>query len=220
MPGTTADPAGMVRAGNGFRFQSEPWDGFELPDVLIVAGGTLSDPKDPNKPAGIVKLAMEPNFTEKITNQQAAGRIVASVCTGAFGIVGARVAQGRTITSHPGVLDQLRAFAASLNEDVTIIGPDATDPEPNARVVDDCNLVTCGGVTSGINEAVYLVQKYWPSQLDNVRNLWTTIIRPRSSRSRRRPPRPSPAVPSAPRARARRPLDCASRRTLRRSSTR
>ena len=170
IPGTTADPAGMVRAGNGFRFQSEPWDGCELPDVLIVAGGTLSDPKDPNKPAGIVKLAMEPNFTEKITNQQAAGRIVTSVCTGAFGIVGARVAQGRTITSHPGVLDQLRAFAASLNEDVTIIGPDATDPEPNARVVDDCNLVTCGGVTSGIDEAVYLVQKYWPSQLDNVRN--------------------------------------------------
>lgn len=169
IPGTTKDPGGMVRAANGLRFMSEPWDGCELPDLLIVAGGTLTNSSNPNEPGGIVLLSTEPFFTENITNQQASGRIVTSVCTGAFGIVGARVAQGRTITSHPGVLDQLRAFAASLNENVTIIGPDATDPEPNARVVDDCNLVTCGGVTSGIDEAVYLVQKYWPSQLDSVR---------------------------------------------------
>ena len=170
IPGTTKDPGGMVRAANGLRFQSEPWDGCELPDLLIVAGGILSDPSDPNEPGGIVLLSTKPFFTEKIANQQASGRIVTSVCTGAFGIVGARVAQGRTITTHPGVLDVLRAFAVSLDENVTIIGPDATDPEPNARVVDDCGLVTCGGVTSGIDEAIYLVEKYWLSHLKNVRD--------------------------------------------------
>ncbi|MDB5070746.1 MAG: AraC family transcriptional regulator [Candidatus Eremiobacteraeota bacterium] len=170
IPGTTEDPGGMVRAANGLRFASEPWDGRELPDLLIVAGGTLTDRSNPNEPGGIVLLATKPFFTEKITNQQASGKLVTSVCTGAFGIVGAHVVEGRTITSHPGVLDELRAFAACLGENVTIIGPDATDPEPNARVVDDHDLVTCGGVTSGIDEAVYLVQKYWPSQLDAVRS--------------------------------------------------
>jgi transcriptional regulator GlxA family with amidase domain len=170
IPGTTKDPGGMVRAANGLRFQSEPWDGRELPDLLIVAGGILTNQSDPNEPGGIVLLSTKPYFTEKITNQQASGKIVTSVCTGAFGIVGARVAQGHTITTHPGVLDDLRAFAACLGENVTIIGPDATDPEPNARVVDDRDLVTCGGVTSGIDEAVYLVEKYWLSQLDAVRN--------------------------------------------------
>jgi putative intracellular protease/amidase len=170
IPGTTEDPGGMVLAANGLRFQSEPWNGCELPDLLVVAGGTLTDQSDPNKPGGIVLLSTKPFFTEKIANQQQSGRIVTSVCTGAFGIVGARVARNRTITSHPGVLDELRAFAVQLGDNVTIIGPDATDPEPNARVVDDCDLVTCGGVTSGIDEAVYLVQKYWPAQLDQVRN--------------------------------------------------
>jgi transcriptional regulator GlxA family with amidase domain len=170
IPGTTKDPGGVVAASNGLRFQSEPWDGCELPDMLIVAGGILSDSTDPKKAAGIVKLAKERFFTEKIANAHAAGKIVTSVCTGAFGIVGAQVTGDHTITTHPGVLDMLRAFAADIGENVTIIGPDATDPEPNARVVDDRGLVTCGGVTSGIDEALYLVQKYWPDQLGPVRD--------------------------------------------------
>jgi transcriptional regulator GlxA family with amidase domain len=170
IPSTTKDPSGMVRAANGLRFQSDPWDGCELPDVLIVAGGIFVDPQNPAKPAGIGLLKTDPNFTDKIAKQHASGRTVTSVCTGAFGVVGARVAAGRTITTHPGVLQNLRDFAGELGEPVTVIAPDPTAPEPNARVVQDGNLVTCGGVTSGIDEALYLVEKFWPDQLEGVRD--------------------------------------------------
>jgi transcriptional regulator GlxA family with amidase domain len=170
IPGTTKDPGGLVRAANGLQFVSKLWhDDCGLPDMLVVAGGLETDPDDPKKPGGIVKLANEPFFTDKIARVQAAGKIVTSVCTGAYGIVGARVAQGHTITTHPESVSEVREFAKRLGVDVTVIGPDASDPEPNARVVDDRGLVTCGGVTSGIDEALYLVHKYWPCQVKNVR---------------------------------------------------
>ena len=163
IPGTTKDPNGLVRSGNGFRFMSEPWDGSNLPDLLIVAGGIFVEPGT-TVPAGIGLQSTNPAFTGPIAKQYAAQRTVTSVCTGAFGLVGAQVARDKTITSHPGVLQKLAEFAASLGEEVTILNPDT-----DARVVDDAGLVTCGGVSSGIDEALYLVQKYWPDQLDAVR---------------------------------------------------
>jgi len=159
VPGTTDDPSGMVRAANGLRFMSEPWDGTDLPDVLIVAGGIFVKPGT-NDPAGIGLQSTNPAFTGAIAKQYAAKRLVTSVCTGAFGVVGARIARDHTITTHPGVLQQLRDFAAGLGEELTVI-----DPDDGARVVDNGDLITCGGVTSGIDEALYLVQKLWSDAL-------------------------------------------------------
>jgi transcriptional regulator GlxA family with amidase domain len=31
-----------------------------------------------------------------------------------------------------------------------------------ARVVDDGDIISCGGVTSGLDETLYLVQRFWP----------------------------------------------------------
>ena len=78
---------------------------------------------------------------------------VVSVCTGAFGLVGAGIVSGRHMTTHPGVLDMLVAAAPGLH---------VLNPDWDARVVDDGRIISCGGVTSGINEALYLVQKLWP----------------------------------------------------------
>ena len=36
------------------------------------------------------------------------------------------------------------------------------NPDWDARVVDDGDIISCGGVTSGIDEAPYLVQAFWP----------------------------------------------------------
>ena len=164
VPGTTADAGGCVRASNGFRFVSEPWDAAELPDVLVVAGGIFVKPGT-NEPAGIGLQSTNPAFTGTIAKQYAAKRLVTSVCTGAFGVVGARIARGHTITTHPGVLQKLADFAIGLGEDLTIVNPDT-----DARVIDNGDLITCGGVTSGIDEALYLVQKFWPDQLEAVRD--------------------------------------------------
>jgi transcriptional regulator GlxA family with amidase domain len=163
IPGTTDDPSGLVRASNGLRFMSKPWDGTELPDILVVAGGIFTKPGS-DQPAGIGLQSTNPAFTGAIAKVYASKRLVTSVCTGAFGVVGARIARGHTITTHPGVLQKLADFAAGLSEELWIV-----DPHAGARVVDNGDVITCGGVSSGIDEALYLVQKFWPDQLEGVR---------------------------------------------------
>lgn len=37
----------------------------------------------------------------------------------------------------------------------------------NARVVDDGDLVTCGGITSGLDAAVWLVERFLGAQFAN-----------------------------------------------------
>ncbi len=162
VPGTTADPNGLVRASTGLQFQSQLWTTDDQPDVLIVAGGLLEDQN--GNPAGIGKLKDSPPFTERITAQHACGRTVVSICTGAFGVVGAKITAGRHLTSHPGVLDLLAEFAATVNppgDPVRLVNPDW-----EARVVDAGDLISCGGVSSGIDEAFYLINAFWGQSLE------------------------------------------------------
>ncbi len=142
----------FVTGIHGLTLGTEPWDGVDLPDILIVAGGDVADD------AGITRQKNNPAFTGVIARQNARGGQVVSVCTGAFGLVGAGIAQGRRMTTHPGLINQLVA------SDVRVLNPDW-----DARVVDDGDIISCGGVTSGIDEALYLVQAFWPGdpQLQN-----------------------------------------------------
>ena len=135
----------FVTGIHGLMLGTEPWDGGELPDIVIVAGGDVEDG------TGIMRQKDNPAFAGVIARQHARGGQVVSVCTGAFGLVGAGIAQGRRMTTHPGLINQLVA------SDVRVLNPDW-----DARVVDDGDIISCGGVTSGIDEALYLVQTFWP----------------------------------------------------------
>jgi transcriptional regulator GlxA family with amidase domain len=160
VPGATAKPH-EVRASQGLTFGCTPWDDTLQPDVLIVAGGWIG--KDSNgQYVGITKQMHNPSFTNVVAAQHAQGRLVTSVCTGAFGLVGAGIAEGRHMTTHPGVLELLRDYG------VIVLNPDT-----EARVVDAGDIVSCGGVTAGIDEALYLVKRLWPDDpklVDDVRN--------------------------------------------------
>jgi transcriptional regulator GlxA family with amidase domain len=147
VPGTTADPT-VVRGINGLKFGTRPLGKDEKPDLLIATGGGY-DAADP--PIGISKQMNNPDFTGVIAAQHDEGRRVASVCTGAFGLAGAGIVKGRTMTTHPATVDDLVKFGAR------VLNPDTT-----ARVVDDGDIVSCGGVTSGTDETLYLVRTYWP----------------------------------------------------------
>jgi transcriptional regulator GlxA family with amidase domain len=135
----------FVTGIHGLTLGTEPWDGQDLPDIVIVAGG------DVEPGVGIMRQKDNPAFTGVIARQHARGGQVVSVCTGAFGLVGAGIAQGRRMTTHPGMINDLVAA------DVRVLNPDW-----DARVVDDGDIISCGGVTSGIDEALYLVQAFWP----------------------------------------------------------
>ncbi|HEY4441291.1 MAG TPA: DJ-1/PfpI family protein [Candidatus Elarobacter sp.] len=138
-------PQLVVTGIHGMTIAVEPWDGDVLPDLLIVAGGNVENG------TGIMRQAANPAFTTPIQRQFARGARIASVCTGAFGLVGAGIAQGRRMTTHPGLMNDLAAAG------VTVLNPDWT-----ARVVDLDGIVSCGGVTSGIDEALYFLETCWP----------------------------------------------------------
>jgi transcriptional regulator GlxA family with amidase domain len=145
--GTIADP-GVVRGIHGLTFGTQPWKD-EKPDILIVAGGGFG-----LKPAvGIMKQMHNPHFTKVIREQHAAGRQLVSVCTGAFGLAGAGVINGRRMTTHPVAVDALADPK---------YGAHVLNPDWEARVVDDGDIISCGGVTSGTDEALYLVEAFWP----------------------------------------------------------
>lgn len=54
------------------------------------------------------------------------------------------------MTTNHLAFDQIKTYGVNLIE---------------ARVVDDRHVITCGGVTSGIDLAIYLIERYYGSQL-------------------------------------------------------
>ena len=79
-----------------------------------------------------------------IEGAKARGAILASVCTGAMILAGAGVLRGRRATTHHGAWADLEKAGAKLV------------PE---RVVDDGDVITAGGVTSGIDLGLWLVKR-------------------------------------------------------------
>src|SRR4051812_25965069 len=78
-----------------------------------------------------------------LTRRHADGRRIASVCTGAMLLAEAGLLTGRPAITHHTALEDLRGFGA--------------DVRVGERVVDDGDIVTAGGVTSGIDMALHLV---------------------------------------------------------------
>ena len=72
--------------------------------------------------------------------------MVASVCTGAMLLAAAGLLTGRPAVTNRRALDDLHATGALVRE--------------KARVVDDGDVVTSGGVLAGIDMAVRLVERY------------------------------------------------------------
>ncbi len=151
--GTTKDP-NVVRGIHGITFGTQPWDVNETPDVLIVAGGGYA------LGIGIITQMNNPDFKAVIQTQHAAKRQLVSVCTGAFGLVGADVVRNRRMTTHPFAVDALAKAGAIV-----------LDPDKEARVVDDGDIISCGGVTSGTDEALYLIEAFWPGNPSLVANV-------------------------------------------------
>jgi transcriptional regulator GlxA family with amidase domain len=146
VPGTTKD-RNVVHGIHGLTFGTRPLESGEKPDLLIVAGGGFGTT---NPPRGIMVQMCNEAFTSVIASQLDEGRQLVSVCTGAMGLVGAGVVNGRTMTTHPVAVSALRDAGANV-----------LDPDTQARVVDDGSIVSCGGVTSGTDETLYLASAFW-----------------------------------------------------------
>lgn len=111
------------------------------PNILIVPGGGWNN----HAPQGARAEAQRGELPSAIARLHAEGTTIASVCTGGMLVATAGLSVNRPAITHHSAVEDLRATGA------TII---------NARVVDDGDLISSGGVTSGLDLALWLVERY------------------------------------------------------------
>jgi transcriptional regulator GlxA family with amidase domain len=80
------------------------------------------------------------------------GTAMASVCTGTMLLSAAGITRGRPAVTHHVAMEALRAQGAEVVK---------------ARVVDDGDLVTAGGVTSGIDLALWFIERFFGTDIAN-----------------------------------------------------
>lgn len=133
----TLEPANRVNCTHGLRI--EP-DG-ELPggaDLIVVPGGGWNDGR-----GGVRDVVEAGDLPASLAEWYGQGKTVASVCTGAMVLAEAGLLDGRLATTHASAVEDLRPHAEVVD----------------ARVVDDGDLLTAGGVTAGIDLALHLVSQ-------------------------------------------------------------
>lgn len=135
----TRQPQDVVTGLNRLRFLA---DGVYGPgaDVLLVPGGGWSSRSE----AGAWGEVQRGDWLPLLAAAQATTGVMAGVCTGTMLLADAGVVGARRASTHQAALEDLAATGATVVRD---------------RVVDDGDLVTSGGVTSGIDLALWLVER-------------------------------------------------------------
>ncbi|MEM4781830.1 MAG: DJ-1/PfpI family protein [Halalkalicoccus sp.] len=134
----TREPTERVTASHGLRV--EPDGVLGEPDLLVVPGGGWSARNNRGTWGEYERNDLPPLIARRYDH----GATVASVCTGAMLLEKAGILDGRPAVTHASALGDLRETEANVIE---------------ARVVDTGDVLTAGGVTSGIDLALWLVER-------------------------------------------------------------
>ena len=132
----TLDPTDTVTASHGL--EVVPQGTLGKPDLLIVPGGGWT-----TEDGGVRREVGAGEIPEAVAASHEAGSAVASVCTGAMILAEAGLLDDRPATTHHVAHEDLEATAERID----------------ARVVDDGDVVTAAGVTSGIDMALWLLER-------------------------------------------------------------
>ncbi|WKU05458.1 DJ-1/PfpI family protein [Micromonospora sp. HUAS LYJ1] len=109
-------------------------------DLLLVPGGGPTGPDEP----GVAHEIKKGQLPRSIAAAARRGLVISSVCTGALLLAAAGLTRGRPCNTHHTVRDQLADSGAVLKD---------------ARVVDDGDLITSAGSTSGIDLALHVLAR-------------------------------------------------------------
>ena len=133
---TVAESTDMITSQN-FLFLKPQYDlsNCPKPDILLLPGGTTSIPLQ-NKAV-----------VDWIKETAGEAEIVMSVCTGVFLLSGTHLLDGLKATTWYGALERLRKEAPK------------TEVVNSVRFVDNGKIITTGGVSAGIDCAIYLVSR-------------------------------------------------------------
>jgi transcriptional regulator GlxA family with amidase domain len=131
---TVAETTDPVRCSHGLRVLPEvAWADLGDVDVLVLPGGD-------SRP-----LVADDAFVQRMRDLAGAGTLMTSVCTGALVYGAAGLLADRPATTHWSALDRLAAYGVRV--------------DPDARFVDDGDIVTAAGVSAGIDMALHLVAR-------------------------------------------------------------
>lgn len=135
---TLSDTVDEVTALYGVRVKRT--DRFDRSADLLLVPGAPALWRANTMPAGLA--AMLQYWTGE-------GKTLVTVCTGAVLAARAGVLAGRTVNTHHAAFDVIKQLGVNLVP---------------ARVVDDGNVISSAGVTSGIDLALYLIERYAGAQ--------------------------------------------------------
>jgi transcriptional regulator GlxA family with amidase domain len=141
----TPDGFEEITASNGLRVRAEGQLAAKRPDILVVPGGGWMG----RSAAGAWAEAQRGALPAKIAQLHRDGVVIASVCTGAMLLASAGLLKNRPATTNRGAFDDLAATGAQV---------------VHARVVDDGEVITAGGITSGLDLTLWLVERFLGSQ--------------------------------------------------------
>ena len=133
----------LVKTGNGVMIQPDAtfadFDEKTALDAIYVPGGSGSY---------VDAATNDPGLIGFVTQQAERAKLVTSVCTGAFVLAAAKLLEGRECTTHWFFHDQFRAQY-----------PDArlVNGYPRYVKAETANVVTGGGISSAIDESLYIV---------------------------------------------------------------
>jgi transcriptional regulator GlxA family with amidase domain len=138
-----------VQGAFGLVFQPEaPFVPGQAGAVIVPGGGWVA-----RADVGVWAEAKRGEWPKLLADAAGAGSVLAGVCTGAMLLAHAGVLAGKPATTHHDALVDLAA-----------LGVEAV----SQRVVDAGEVLTSGGVTSGIDLALWLVARYFAGDLAGV----------------------------------------------------
>ena len=142
----TIEDVEWIVASNGLGIRTDGTLEEANPDLVIVPGGGWNSRGE----ASAWAEARRGVIPEAVADLHEAGIPVAGVCTGGMLLAEAGLTDGRPAVTHAGALEELRETGAEVID---------------ARVVDDGDLLTAGGVTSGLDLALYLLEREFGSSI-------------------------------------------------------
>lgn len=118
-------------------------------DTLIIAGGFIPANFYPGIEVGDPSFFKKPVFIDWVCTMSTRVKRLASVCTGAFALAECGVLNGRRATTH-------WDFCQRLKQDYPKV-----KVEPDQIFTQDDNIFTSGGITSGIDLSLAMLEEDW-----------------------------------------------------------
>jgi transcriptional regulator GlxA family with amidase domain len=129
------DNSRPIECAKGLRVLADhSWDSAPEIDVLVYPGGS-----------GTRAMLGDEEVRSWLRSVHQRARLTTSVCTGAFILADAGLLEGRAATTHWSDFDELLGIDGSI------------EARPEARFVDEGDIITAAGISAGIDMALYLI---------------------------------------------------------------